>query len=100
MLFHRPLRQHQPLGHGAIAEAGCQFRQYLAFPGGQSAEHCGRVRLSEQRLHHQLTALLSVAIVGSIVCQPIARALAREEIGTNPPDSVAAAANSPASPSA
>jgi len=47
-----------------------------------------------------LTALLSIAIVGSIVCQPIARALAREEIGTNPPDSVAAAANSPASPSA
>src|SRR6478609_1481283 len=32
MLFHRPLRQHKPMRHDAIAETGRQFAEYLAFP--------------------------------------------------------------------
>src|SRR6516162_8118566 len=53
MLFHRPLRQEEPLRHPAIAEPGCQFCEHLAFPGGQPAERRGGARLSQQRLHHQ-----------------------------------------------
>ena len=47
-----------------------------------------------------LPALTSVTMFGSTVSQPITRALAGEEIGTNPADGFAAATNSPASASA
>src|SRR5882757_4589699 len=53
VLFHRPLRQHQPLRNRSIAEAGCQFAEHLAFPGSQPAQSRDGTRLSEQRLNHQ-----------------------------------------------
>ncbi len=53
VLFHRPLSQHKPLRHRAVAEPGGQFGKHLAFSGCQPAERLGRARLSEQCLDHE-----------------------------------------------
>jgi hypothetical protein len=62
VLFHRPLRQHQPLRHDAIAEPGCQFGEHLAFAGDQPASavprlhsHCGDPAASRAyKIRHKL----------------------------------------------